>query len=390
MPATNAVALAMTRRFEKPVPSLSAHAARLEQLAGALGDMISAYDRECRYLEVSAGVTGLLGYRPQDLEGSSALELVHPEDAVRVREVHARVLDGAEETVSYRFRRADGKYVWLETLLRPVRHGEQVAEVVCASREVTEREVGRLATDENRRQMHRQIEFVLRERLINPVVQPIVDLEAHRVIGYEALARFPAIPTRPPNVWFEHAAAVGLGVELELLAVERALLLLDELPDDVYVSVNVSPATLNAPGLQDIASTVAPTRLVVELTEHTPIDDYRPLNAAMMPLRERGVRLAVDDAGAGFASLRHILDMRPDIIKLDMALTRHVHTDAAHRALARALCQFSAALDATVVAEGIEEQAQVDALRALDISVGQGYLLGAPGPPPDREAVVAR
>jgi EAL domain-containing protein (putative c-di-GMP-specific phosphodiesterase class I) len=181
-------------------------------------------------------------------------------------------------------------------------------------------------------------------------------------------------------VWFRQAADVGLGEALELLAIERAIEAFDTLPAAASLSVNASPDTLCSPKLIDIVRAAPADRLIVELTEHAVIADYARFNAAVSGLRERGIRLAVDDAGSGFASLRHILDVHPEIIKLDMALTRHIDRDDGRRALASALCDFAGNLGAQVIAEGIEEQQELDELLGLGIEYGQGYLLGRPGP----------
>src|SRR5207302_1055710 len=120
--------------------------------------------------------------------------------------------------------------------------------------------------------------------------------------------------------------------------------------------------------------------LVIEITEHAPVEDYDGLNEALRSFRERGGRLAVDDAGAGFSSLRHILRLVPDFIKLDGALTRGIDTDRTRRALGAALISFASEIGVPIIAEGIETQAEVDALRALEVTCGQGFFLGEPGP----------
>jgi EAL domain-containing protein (putative c-di-GMP-specific phosphodiesterase class I) len=268
----------------------------------------------------------------------------------------------------------------LETVSRAIREGGEVVEILCSSRDVTERETERLARDDDLEGLRAQVQQVLDERAIEPVFQPIVSLGTGEIIGYEALARFPHVPDRPPDVWFRHAADIGLGEDLELLAIERAIEAFSTLPASVSLSVNASPETLCSPKLLGILEAAAADRLIVELTEHAAIADYPGFNNAVSGLRERGIRLAVDDAGAGFASLRHILDVRPEIIKLDLTLTRRIHRDAGRRALASALCDFARNLGAQVIAEGIEEQQELDELLGLGIDYGQGYFLGEPGP----------
>jgi EAL domain-containing protein (putative c-di-GMP-specific phosphodiesterase class I)/FixJ family two-component response regulator len=212
------------------------------------------------------------------------------------------------------------------------------------------------------------------------VYQPIVDLEANVVVGFEALARFPSAPERPVETWFTEAAAVGLRLELELAAVEAALAELPDAPAGPYLSVNAMPETLASPGFAELIAVAPADRLVVEITEHAPVHDYEALNRAIQHMRSRGIRLAVDDAGAGFASLRHILQLAPDIIKIDNALTRNVYKDPARRALAAGLISFAIELGATVVAEGIQTRQELETLQELGVRYGQGFYLGRPGP----------
>jgi EAL domain-containing protein (putative c-di-GMP-specific phosphodiesterase class I)/DNA-binding NarL/FixJ family response regulator len=224
-----------------------------------------------------------------------------------------------------------------------------------------------------------RIRDVLDHDKLTMVFQPIVDLETEEVVGLEALARFPAGLDRPTQAWFTEAAAVGLRLELELAAIEAALAGLAEAPAGPYLSVNAMPDTLASEGLAELLTNAPADRLVLEITEHAPVHDYEGLNKAMQRMRGRGIRLAVDDAGSGFASLRHILQLAPDIIKIDNALTRNVYKDPARRALAAGLISFAAELGATIIAEGIETREELDALRALGVRYGQGFFVGRPG-----------
>jgi EAL domain-containing protein (putative c-di-GMP-specific phosphodiesterase class I)/DNA-binding NarL/FixJ family response regulator len=210
--------------------------------------------------------------------------------------------------------------------------------------------------------------------------QPIVDLSSAEPCGYEALARFPDEPRQGPDRWFADAAAVGLQVELELLAVRSAIDAIERIPSGTYLALNVSPITACDPALQALVLDRVPGATVIEVTEHAVIDDYDQFARAIEPLRAAGVRLAVDDAGAGFASLHHILALAPDLIKLDRSLTIRIDIDRSRRALARALISFGSEVEATIVAEGIETRAELDALRRLGVTTGQGYLLCRPGP----------
>ena len=224
-----------------------------------------------------------------------------------------------------------------------------------------------------------RVREVLDEDAVEVTFQPIVDLRERAVVGYEALARFPTHPPRSADAWFADAAAVGLQRELELAALGAALAHVERLPDSTYLAVNMSPGTACLPDLTDAIAGTPGDRLVIELTEHAPVEDYVVLREALDRLRARGIRLAIDDAGAGFASLRHILRLAPDLIKLDNALTHNIDTDPVRQALASALIAFAAEVDTRIVAEGIENHWELDALRGLGVSYGQGFHLGRPG-----------
>jgi EAL domain-containing protein (putative c-di-GMP-specific phosphodiesterase class I) len=224
------------------------------------------------------------------------------------------------------------------------------------------------------------IRRVLADESLWTVFQPICDLYDGTIVGYEALSRFPEPPKRTPDRWFGDAAALGLGVALEVLAVRRALNALNELPEHVYLSVNISPAAATSEDLADALEDVPVERLVLEITEHAEVADYEILNAAIARLRRRGARLAVDDTGAGFASMRHVLRLAPDIVKLDTTLTQDIDNDSVLRALGFSLKSFASAIDAQVIAEGIETEREVDALRFLGVRYGQGFFLSRPGP----------
>jgi EAL domain-containing protein (putative c-di-GMP-specific phosphodiesterase class I)/CheY-like chemotaxis protein len=214
------------------------------------------------------------------------------------------------------------------------------------------------------------------------VFQPIIDLQHNALVGAEALARFAVRPLRPPDAWFTEASDVGLGVELELAAVDRALADFPRLPPEVYLALNVSPATATGDGLRERLSAVPGARIVLELTEHHRVDDYETLWPALDELRAQGVRIAVDDAGSGYSGLQHILRLQPDLVKLDVELTRGLHADPVREALASSLVTFTEKIGAQLVAEGIESFADLETLRRLGVASGQGFLWGKPGPLP--------
>jgi EAL domain-containing protein (putative c-di-GMP-specific phosphodiesterase class I) len=215
-------------------------------------------------------------------------------------------------------------------------------------------------------------------------LQPIVALDKPlgTPVGFEALARFQTAPYEPPNVWLERASQAGLQHELELSCVRAALAHLSAFPAAPYLAVNVSPATLVSAEFAQIVSEVAAERLVVEVTEHEVVREYDLLVRVIGGLRESGLRLAVDDAGAGFASFRHVLELSPEIIKLDTHLTRGVSEDRSREALIKSLVSFAEDVGATLIAEGIESRADLMTLRNARVPYGQGYLFAHPGPAP--------
>ncbi|MGZ8629548.1 MAG: EAL domain-containing protein [Actinomycetota bacterium] len=214
---------------------------------------------------------------------------------------------------------------------------------------------------------------------VSMAFQPIVDLATNETVGLEALARFAAPPPRPPNEWFAEAVALALGVQLELTTVAQALRALPSIAPGMYLAVNCSHRAAVSSELAELLTPHA-ARLVLEITEHEAVEDYDHLVAGLAPLRALGARVAIDDAGAGFASLRHTLRIAPDIVKLDLSLTRDIDTDRAKRALAVALVSFAQEMGSSLVAEGIETHGELETLRGLGVGYGQGFFLAEPGP----------
>jgi EAL domain-containing protein (putative c-di-GMP-specific phosphodiesterase class I)/CheY-like chemotaxis protein len=234
-------------------------------------------------------------------------------------------------------------------------------------------------SDRLRRFKSDRIRRVLECGGLSMVYQPVVDLKSEATVGYEALARFADPPYRPPNIWFGEADEVGLGPELELVAVELGLSAFATLGPTPFVSINISPGVAVTEPFIERFQAFPGDRVVVELTEHTRIDDYPASARALERLRSLGIRIAVDDAGAGYSSLQHILRLRPDIVKLDQGLIGSIDADAAKRALASSMVSFAKEIGAVLVAKGIETDEQRRVLRELGVEWGQGYLLGRPG-----------
>lgn len=221
---------------------------------------------------------------------------------------------------------------------------------------------------------------VIKERQFRPVFQPIYSLCDGRLIAVEALTRFESDPPHPPNVWFEQAHRADLGLDLELETLTAAMETSAELPETVALSFNASPLLLTDPRLLELLDRFDGRRFIVEITEHDVIDDYRDVVDARRALHARAVEVAVDDAGAGFASLRHIIMLQPDVIKLDTSLTQNLSNDPVRGPLADALLQFAERTDSRIVVEGIETASDLHTWRSLGADAAQGYYLGRPGP----------
>jgi len=208
------------------------------------------------------------------------------------------------------------------------------------------------------------------------VFQPIIALDTNHPVGFEALARFDS--SRPPDNWFAEATSLGLGAELELSAVNAAFEHFDLFAAEEFMAVNVSPAVMLDDRFYDLVREHGRDRVIIEITEHQPVDNYDNLKSICAGLRRDGLRIAIDDAGAGYASLHHILMLEPDIIKFDISLTRDIDRDPVKRALATSLLQFAREINATVTAEGIETATELVTLRTLGVPWGQGFHIGHP------------
>jgi len=218
---------------------------------------------------------------------------------------------------------------------------------------------------------------VIARGAFGPVFQPIVELAGNRIVGYEALTRF-TDGTYPESV-FDQAAAVGLGLELEMATLEAALAAAEVLPQSAWLNLNATPELILAGEPLRLLLAGSRRRIVLEVTEHTAITDYPAFRAAMEALGSN-VEFAVDDAGTGFASLRHIVELHPKFVKLDRSLMAGVETDSARQAMIVGLCHFAHVTRCRLIVEGIETDSELSVLRELAIELGQGYLLGRPLP----------
>jgi EAL domain-containing protein (putative c-di-GMP-specific phosphodiesterase class I) len=225
------------------------------------------------------------------------------------------------------------------------------------------------------------------------VLQPIVDLQRGVVVGHEALSRFAGPPAATPDRWFAAAERHGVGPALSAATVRAALAWLPGLPPNTFLTINLEPGHLDAPEV--LAALDTPSgrldRVIVELTEHTTLD-VTALTAGLDGLRTKGGRVALDDAGSGYAGLSLLLELRPDVVKLDRSLVTGLDIDPVRRVLLRSLGELTASIDAWILAEGIETAGELEELVALGVPLGQGYLLGRPQPgfTPQIDVEVAR
>jgi PAS domain S-box-containing protein len=222
-----------------------------------------------------------------------------------------------------------------------------------------------------RQSLRNDILTVMSERTFHPVFQPFVDLKSGHVVGYEALTRFD--DGKRPEQRFMQAHSVGLGSELEALCAIEALEASKELPTDIWLSINFSPAALIDGHAANVVRDID-RQLVIEVTEHTQIKNYAAIRRALQAMGN--CQLAVDDAGAGYTSLNHILELRPNFVKLDISLVRDIDTNAARQAMVAGMCHFAAQSGTTLIAEGIETESEASMLRDLGVPLGEGGMLG--------------
>lgn len=227
--------------------------------------------------------------------------------------------------------------------------------------------------------LHADIMRLIDSESVDVAYQPILEVEEPgRCLGIEALARFPN-PFGPPDVTLAAARTVGLALELERLAIREAWKIIPALGPQQFLALNVSPdALVELARRANLRVDLPLTQLVVEITEHAAVESYGDLHAQLAPLREQGLRIAVDDAGAGFASLRHVLELRPDFIKVDRSLIHGIADDHARRVAVSAFLSLALDLGSTVVAEGVERPDDLSTVRELGLQAVQGYLLARP------------
>ncbi|CCQ13983.1 Phytochrome-like protein cph2 [Rhodococcus sp. AW25M09] len=212
------------------------------------------------------------------------------------------------------------------------------------------------------------------------VFQPICETVTGSVVGFEALSRFP-FGGGSPLSWYRDAIDSGLGPRLERAAIDRALEAMHSLPADTFISLNASADTIRTTNLLDrLRPHLASRTFHLEITEHERVDDYLAVTRAIENLRTAGVQISIDDVGAGFAGLRHVIELRPDTLKVDYALVHGIDSDPLRRAAAAAIIGFARQIDATVIMEGVETEAELQVATELGAEMVQGFLTGRPKP----------
>lgn len=325
-----------------------------------------------------------LGYEDGELLRRPFIEFVHPDDRAATVAEAAKLAEGFKLVhFRNRYRHKDGTYKWLAWTASPALND---GTIYATARNVTEDVVAEVEGELLREEQHARVLAVMAQDRVRPVFQPIVDLSTRAVRGFEALSRFENEPKRSPQQWFEDAGVAGLRSQLELHAIRQAIAHASQLPPSVFLSVNASPETLLSEDLRGAIRDLDGRRLVVEVTEHAAVEDYEPLQRAIDRLRRRGVRLAIDDAGAGFSSLKHIVRLLPEFIKLDLFLVRDIHLDPVKRAVVAGMLGVASQIGGKVIAEGVENREELDVLIDLGVEWAQGFYLGVPGPLTGRAA----
>ena len=344
-------------------------------------DLLATAGADGYFKRLNPAWTTTLGYDLSELLSKPFAEFVHPDDRAATISEAAQISNEGKTAINFqnRYRHRNGTYRWLEWTATP---SADRSHMYATARDITARKLEEerlmapaLAAQERLAAARRMIGGIIRTRAFRPVYQPIVDLRSGAVVGYEALTRF--ADGCPPDQVFASAAACGLGIDLETVTLEAAVTHARLLPAAAWLSLNVSPTLLCT---EDTLPSLLgkPTRsIVLEVTEHEEVGAYGPLHDGLARLGPR-VRLAVDDAGAGVANFTHLVELRPDFVKVDASLIRGVDSDLSRAALVVGLVHFAAAAGCLVVAEGIETEAEKSAVADLGVTLGQGYLLGRP------------
>ncbi len=346
-------------------------------------DMLATASADGTFVRLNPAWTKVLGYELDELMSRPFVEFVHPDDVAATNLEVVRQVDEGRNVLNFqnRYRHRDGSYRWLEWTSSPSVDGRLLYAV---ARDVTARKLHEerlrapeVALARRLAEAVDRIGSIIEREAFGPVYQPIVELSTGAIVGYEALTRF-ADGSRPDET-FSMALECGLGIKLETATIAAALAAARRLPKRAWLSLNVSPSLLADVDRLGAALGLRTRQLVLEITEHEVIDAYGPLRDAVLRLGP-DVRLAVDDAGAGVANFRHLVELRPDFVKIDMSLVRGVDSDVSRQAVVAGILHFAVAAHCQVIAEGIETEEELAKVTELGVTLGQGYLLGRPAP----------
>lgn len=355
----------------------------LDRFFDVSSDMLATAGADGYFTRLNPAWQDTLGYDLSELYARPFIEFVHPDDLEATLLAVARQAEEGKSVLSFqnRYRHRDGSYRWLEWTSTPSADG---SELFAVARDITARKVAEaealaplVAAREQRARARLALEATIGARAFQSVFQPVCDLRSGQIVGYEALTRFD--DGCRPDLVFSVALDCGLSTELESATLERAIEASRALPARAWLSLNVSPSMLcDVARLRPLLKS-AERPIVLEITEHEAIGAYEPLQAALRELGP-GIRLAVDDVGAGVANFNHLVELRPDIVKIDAGLVRGVDRDLSRAALVVGLVHFAEAAGCDVIAEGIERTEERSTVSSLGVTLGQGYLLGRPAP----------
>ncbi|MCW2573300.1 MAG: diguanylate phosphodiesterase [Frankiales bacterium] len=376
------VLLVATRRAAQALTEDPAAGSRTDFAAVATTswDWMWQADAQMCLTETSAQVNDVLGYSAEELRGRSAYSLLADEPS---RRALAEAVEGGSGWTGLElvWVHRDGHLVVTQGNAVPVKNaGGALVGFRGTRRMVT----AAMTTARSLQAARYRIDELIDGRHLDIALQPVIDLRHGRLTGVEALARFR--DGRSPDTWFAEAAETGQALALDRLALQTALQRLPSLPEHVSLSINATPELILDPLLSALLTGdgIDLGRIILEITEHVAIPQYDDIRAALLPLRERGMRLAVDDTGAGYASMNHVLQLRPDIIKIDRSLVATSTSDPARRSVITALVLLALDLGACVVAEGIETPSELETVGTLGVDQVQGYLLARPTTDPTR------
>lgn len=347
-------------------------------LADGAGDLTTVASRGPIAFDASSGgisLPGLKGSAQQVVSGPVQIELDPEQWPSYASQVNAALAAGISGVVAAPMR-WEGRFIGVLLLASKDPSVAEQASTRLSYFEELAAYAGSLLGAQALALLHRdevrdEIRDIIAHRRFHPVFQPFVDLATNEVVGYEALTRFD--DGRRPDLRFVDAHEVGLGSELEAVCVAAALEAAKDLDASLSLSVNFSPAAI-LDGHAKRCLEMTQRRVVIELTEHAPIDDYGAVRRALgeMP----SVALAVDDAGAGYTSLSHILELKPQYVKLDISIVHNIDSDGARQAMAAGIMHFASHDGTVVIAEGIETEAEARKLRSLGVTLGRGLVLG--------------